>query len=34
LFSTLNRLDRALAKTPVVRNLALYFTAQGRVPEA
>jgi hypothetical protein len=33
-FGTLDRIDRALAKTPLVRNLALYFTARGRVPPA
>jgi len=30
----LDWIDRALAKTPLVRNLALYFKAQGRAPAA
>jgi ubiquinone/menaquinone biosynthesis C-methylase UbiE len=34
LSGTLDWIDRALAKTPVLRYLALYFTAQGRVPAA
>jgi SAM-dependent methyltransferase len=34
LFGSLDRIDRILAKTPLVRNFALYFTAQGRAPEA
>ena len=34
LFRTLDRIDRALSKTPVARNLALYFTAQGRASAA
>jgi ubiquinone/menaquinone biosynthesis C-methylase UbiE len=33
-FGALESIDRALAKTPVVRNLALYFTARGRAPVA
>ena len=32
LLRALDRIDRALAKTPLVRNLALYFTAQARAP--
>jgi ubiquinone/menaquinone biosynthesis C-methylase UbiE len=30
----LDAIDRGLAKTPLVRNLALYFEAQGRAPAA
>lgn len=33
-FRVLDRIDRALARTPLVRNLALYFTAQARAPAA
>jgi hypothetical protein len=29
---TLDRIDSVLHKTPLLRNLALYFKAQGRVP--
>ncbi len=32
LFGMLDRVDRALARTPVVRNLALYYTARARAP--
>jgi SAM-dependent methyltransferase len=33
-FSALDWIDRTLAKTPLVRNFALYFTARGRAPGA
>jgi ubiquinone/menaquinone biosynthesis C-methylase UbiE len=32
LFGALDRMDRVLAKTPLVRNFALYFMARGRAP--
>jgi len=33
-FRALDWIDRTLAKTPVIRNLAIYFTAQGCAPES
>jgi hypothetical protein len=34
LLPALDRIDRALSRVPLVRNLALYFKAQGRAPAA
>jgi SAM-dependent methyltransferase len=34
LLGVLDRIDRAMARAPLVRNLALYLTVQARVPAA